>query len=173
MNPFTAKWPPWIGGVLLALLLVAALALFDDPVGLAGGMIALTEYADTAAHGRIADAPSMDWQVAMLFGIFFGAMAGAIGSGEFKLEFLDEGGPTAGTRIVRTILSGIAGGALLMLGVQLAGETVWGECAAAIQLAGGGWTFLAGLLLSGCLLAILFERRGEGGGRKNRKRGNK
>ena len=60
-----------------------------------------------------------------------------------------------------------------MLGVQLAGETVWGECAAAIQLAGGGWTFLAGLLLSGCLLAILFERRGEGGGRKNRKRGNK
>ena len=33
--------------------------------------------------------------------------------------------------------------------------------------------YMAGLLLSGCLLAILFERRGEGGGRKNRKRGNK
>ena len=70
MNPFTAKWPPWIGGVLLALLLVAALALFDDPVGLAGGMIALTEYADTAARGGICVASSMVWEVAMIFGIF-------------------------------------------------------------------------------------------------------
>ncbi len=173
MNPFTAKWPPWIAGPLLALLIVAALALFDDSVGLSGGMTALTEYADsTVARGRLAAAPSMDWQIAMLFGLFFGAIAGALSSGEFKLEFLDEGG-SAGERICRTVLAGSCGGFLLMLGVQLAGETVWGQWAAAIQLAGGGWTFLAGMLLAGCLLAILFERRGEGGGSGRKTAGGK
>lgn len=53
-----------------------------------------------------------------------------------------------------------------MLGVQLAGDTVWGQWGSAIQLSSGAWIFLVGMVLTGSTLAILLERRGESGGGK-------
>ena len=78
MNILTAKWPFYVSGPLLALLLAGSLCLFGDPVGLTAAMTAMTEYCDSAVAGQsLPDAPAMDWQLAMLFGLFFGALIAA------------------------------------------------------------------------------------------------
>ena len=167
MNILTAKWPFYVSGPLLALLLAGSLCLFGDPVGLTAAMTAMTEYCDSAVAGQsLPDAPAMDWQLAMLFGLFFGALIAAASGGNFKLEFFDEESGSFTVKTLRTVLGGVAGGFLVMLGVQLAGDTVWGQWGSAIQLSSGAWIFLVGMVLTGSTLAILLERRGESGGGK-------
>ena len=41
MNILTAKWPFYVSGPLLALLLAGSLCLFGDPVGLTAAMTAM------------------------------------------------------------------------------------------------------------------------------------
>ena len=52
MNILTAKWPFYVSGPLLALLLAGSLCLFGDPVGLPAAMTAMTEYCDSAVAGQ-------------------------------------------------------------------------------------------------------------------------
>ena len=55
----------------------------------------------------------------------------------------------------------MGGGFLVMLGIQLAGDSVFGQISAAMQLSGGAWVFLIAMTVTGCALAILLERRGD------------
>ena len=122
MNILTAKWPFYVSGPLLALLLAGSLCLFGDPVGLTAAMTAMTEYCDSAVAGQsLPDAPAMDWQLAMLFGLFFGALIAAASGGNFKLEFFDGESGSFTVKTLRTILGGVAGGFLVMLGLGTVG----------------------------------------------------
>ena len=101
----------------------------------------------------------MDWQFGLLFGIFVGALGMAALSGDLKPKF-SEGSGTAG--FMRTALAGLAGGFLVMTGVQLAGDSVLGQFAAGIQLSGAAWVFLIAFAASAVLLTVLLAQRGGG-----------
>ncbi len=165
MNLFSAQWPFYVTGTLLALLLAGSLYVFNDPIGLSDAMTSISEYCDEAvSDGELPDSgPALDWQIALLFGLFLGALVAAASAGKFKAEFLLEGSGGITTGALLTIGGGLAGGFLMMFGVQLAGDTVWGQCAAAIQLSGGAWIYLGAMALSAATLAILLERKGGGG----------
>jgi len=49
-----------------------------------------------------------------------------------------------------------------MLGLQLAGDTFFGQWAAAIQMSSGAWIFLISSFGIATMIAILMERRKEG-----------
>lgn len=159
MNLFTAKWPFPVSAVMLALLAVASLILFREPIGLSDAVTAVTDFRDGGLiHGELPEPPPMDWQAAMLFGLVLGAALASLTGGNFKLEFSEEGDGSAGT-FLRTAVTGVCGGFLVMSGIQLAGDTVWGQFSAAIQLSSGAWLFLTGMLLTGIVLAVLWDHR--------------
>lgn len=162
MKSLCAKLPFFAVAPILALLLVASLCLFDGNTGLSDAMTAFSEYCDEAVINReIPDTPTLEWQHVLLIGILIGAVLAAVLTKAFKLEFTF-GGANHFSDFLKTAGSGIAGGFLMMLGIQLAGDTVWGQWAAAIQLSSGAWLFLAAMTITGVVLAILFEQRGGG-----------
>ncbi len=166
MNLFTAKWPFFISGPLLALLMIFALYVFDDVIGMGDAMTVATEYGTKAVQRQKLDAPPpLDWQLGLLFGMFLGALVAVLIGNKFKPECFSEGDGSFTVKTLRTVGGGIAGGFLVMLGIQLAGDSVFGQLAAAMQLSGGAWMFLLAMTVTGSALAILLERRGEGGGK--------
>lgn len=167
MNLFTAKWPFYVSGPLFAVLLVLSLYLFDDQPGMSDAVTVVGEYmGESVADQSLSRPPQLDWQLGLLIGIFVGALAAALAGGKYKPEFSAPGGGAFTEKALRTVGLGLAGGFLVMLGVQLAGDTVFGQLSSALQLSGGAWVFLLAMAISGCTLAILLERRGEGGGKK-------
>ncbi len=160
-NIFTAKWPFWVAGVGLPALLALGLWCFDAPLGLSQSWLMLVEYFDRGAEGL----PPLDWRTALAGGIFIGALIGSAASGGFKLEATLPGvAGGAGTQLLKTLLLTVAGGFLLMAGALLAGEAPFGQLAAAIQLAPGGWLYLGGFLSAAIFLAVLLAQKGGAGG---------
>ncbi len=164
MNLLTAKWPFYISGTLLALMMVLSFYVFDDVIGLGDAMTVVTEYCgDTVMDRSMGEPPPLDWQLGLLIGLFVGSLVGAVVGNKFKPEFMSDGDGSFTVKILRTVGCGMLGGFLTMLGIQLAGDSVFGQLAAAVQLSGGAWVFLIAMSVTGCALAILLERRGEGG----------
>ena len=123
MNIVTGKWSFYINGALIALLIVFCLYLFDDSLGMGDGMVVVSEYCNTAVKDKaINPPPALDWQTGFLCGIFIGALAASIISGKWKIRFMqDSEGDGIAATFVKTIVFGLAGGFLVMLGLQLAG----------------------------------------------------
>lgn len=166
MNLFTAKWPFYISGPLLAILGVGSLYLFNDVIGMGDAMTVANEYCENVVENgtsAAADLPTLDWQLGLLIGIFVGALLTAAIGGAFKPEVMTEGAGSFTVKTLRTVGCGLLGGLLVMLGVQLGGDSIFGQIASATQLSGGAWLFLISMTITGCTLAILLERRGEGG----------
>ena len=154
------NWPFYVTGPLLALWIVLALSCFNDNIGLSEDLTAVGEYCDEAVANREIpqSLPEMIWSHLLLAGVIAGAALAAVAGRSFRLETTGSDGSglvSAATAALR----GAAGGFLVMLGIQLAGESVWGETAAAIQLAPGGWLFWLGLALGGATPAILLAHR--------------
>ena len=164
MNIVTGKWSFYINGALIALLIVFCLYLFDDTLGMGDGMVVVSEYCNTAVKDKaINPPPALDWQTGFLCGIFIGALAASIISGKWKIRFMqDSEGDGIAATFVKTIVFGLAGGFLVMLGLQLAGDTFFGQWAAAIQMSSGAWIFLISTFGIATMTAILMERRKEG-----------
>ena len=166
MNLFTAKWPFYVSGPLLALLTVFSLYVFNDVIGMGDALTVATEYCGDAVMTRQLDGPPpLDWQMGLLIGLFIGALIATLIGGKFEPEMSPEKAGSFTEKTLRTVGGGMLGGFLVMLGIQLAGDSVLGQLAAAMQLSGSAWVFLIALVIAGGLLAILFERRGEGGGK--------
>lgn len=167
MNLFTAKWPFYISGPLFALLIVTSLYVFNEPVGMSDAMTVAGEYCNEAIVDQELDRPPpLDWQLGLLLGLFVGALVAALIGNKYQPELVAPGAGSFTLKALKTVGGGIAGGFLVMLGIQLSGDTLLGQLAAAVQLSGGAWIFLMSLAISGGTLAILIERRGEGGGKK-------
>ncbi len=165
MSIFTGKWSFYVNGTLLAVMIVFCLYLFDDTVGMSDGMVVISRYCERAAQEMMVEKPPpLDWQTGFLGGIVLGALAAAIMSGNWKIRFFQEGASGIVIKSLDTILSGVIGGFLVMLGLQLAGDSFLGQWAAAMQLSGGAWVFLISCFVVAAGTAILLERRREGGG---------
>lgn len=167
IKALSGKWPFYVNGVLIALTVILGLYFFNDGLGMSDGMTVISEYCrESVQEKKLAEAPPMDWQTGFLFGIFIGALAAAITSGQWKLRVIQESEGGFFHSFFKTVGFGIGGGFLVMLGLQLAGDTFFGQWAAAIQMSAGAWIFLIAFFAVSVLVAILLERRKEGGGKE-------
>ena len=151
---------------MMALLIIGGLYLFDAPVGMSNGYLALSHYwGKVIEHRQLNQAPEIDWQTGFLIGIFGGALLTALISRQWKFEVFPDD-LRRGNAVVSAglaLLYGLGGGFLVMLGLQLAGDSFFGQWAAAVQLSAGAWIFLLAFFITGAMTAIVMARRsGEG-----------
>ena len=158
---FTSKWSPHLSGIIVAFLFVLSLYILDSPPGMSDAYIILSEYCQETYHNRaIKEPPFLDWQTGFLGGLFIGALIASITVGEWKLRLLPESGKSgffasAGA----SVLCGLAGGFLVMLGLQLAGDSFIGQWAAAIQLSTGAWIFFLSILFWGVMFTLILAAK--------------
>lgn len=165
MNIFSGKWPFYLSGTMMALLIIGGLYLFDAPVGMSNGYLTLSHYwGKVIEHRQLNQAPEIDWQTGFLIGIFGGALLTALISRQWKFEaFPDD--LHRGNAVVSAglaLLYGLSGGFLVMLGLQLAGDSFFGQWAAAVQLSAGAWIFLLAFFITGAMTSIVMARRSGG-----------
>ena len=67
-------------------------------------------------------------------------------------------------RAFKTVFYGLFGGFLVMTGIQICGEAIYGQFVSAIQMSVGSWIYLGAMLLSGGILAILLDNGGRSSG---------
>lgn len=170
MRVLTGKWSFYINGALLSGMIVLCLYLFQDTVGMNDGMIKISEYAEQTAEQVSEDEeinlPPLEWQTGFLGGIFIGALAAALMSGNWKIRFFQDKESGIISKSLKTVLYGVGGGFLVMLGLQLAGDSFLGQWSGALQLSGGSWIFLISCFVVASGIAILLENRGGSGGDK-------
>ncbi|MDD5697771.1 MAG: YeeE/YedE thiosulfate transporter family protein [Victivallaceae bacterium] len=164
MRILTGKWSFYLNGALLSGMIVLCLYLFKDTVGMNDGMIKISEYVEKTVQEEEITLPPLEWQTGFLGGIFIGALAASLMSGNWKIRLFQEGESGLITKSLKTVLYGIGGGFLVMLGLQLAGDSFLGQWSGALQLAGGAWIFLTSSFAVASGMAILLERRGESEG---------
>jgi len=164
----SGKWPFYISGLLMALLVNLGLYLFNAPVGMSDGYLTLSMYCNRMIEKHhLTEPPALDWQTGFLVGIFGGALLTVLFSKQWKFEMFpdDLKGSNSFASAWKCLLHGLFGGFLVMLGLQLAGDSFFGQWAAAMQLSPGAWIFILAFFITGSLAAIVMSKREEGGGK--------
>lgn len=158
---FTGKWSPYLSGSIIAFLFVLMLYVLNSPVGMSNAYLMLSEYCQEAYHNRtIQEPPFLDWQTGFLGGILIGALIASLISGEWKLRMIpDSKGKGFFASAGSTVLFGVSGGFLVMLGLQLAGDSFIGQWASAIQLSTGSWIFFLSILFWGILFTLILAAK--------------
>ena len=158
---FTGKWSPYLAGTTIAFLFILMLYLLDSPVGMSNAYLMLSEYCQESYHNNtINEPPFLDWQTGFLGGILIGALIASLLGGEWKLRMMPEtGGKNLLASAGATVFLGMAGGFLVMLGLQLAGDSFIGQWAGAIQLATGSWIFFLSILFWGVIFTLILAAK--------------
>ncbi len=155
---FTGKWSVYLAGLTFAFLFVFSLYVLNSPVGMSNAYLMISEYCEQFTYMRIPEElPLLDWQTGFLLGIIGGALAASIISGKWKIELFP------GERKQKDFLAssaltpvqGLVGGFLVMLGLQLGGDSFLGQWAAAIQFSTGAWVFLICAFFTATLLSVI------------------
>jgi hypothetical protein len=162
MNFLSGKWSFYVNGTLIAVFVILCLYLFNDNIGMGDGMLVISEFCNQSIRDKAIDTPpELDWQTGFLGGILIGALGASIISGNWKIRIFPEKEGGIITTAWKSVVFGIGGGFLVMLGLQLSGDSFWGQWASAIQLSAGAWIFLISTFVVATLTSIMLERRGE------------
>jgi sulfur transporter len=158
---FTNKWSSYLSGTIIAFLFVLMLYVLDSPVGMSDAYLMLSEYCQESFHNKtIQEPPFLDWQTGFLGGILIGALFASLVGGEWKLRMIPESkGKNLFASAGATVLFGISGGFLVMLGLQLAGDSFIGQWASAIQLSTGSWIFFISILFWGVIFTLILSAK--------------
>lgn len=155
---------PYLGGVALGLVLLAAFVFLGQGIGASGGFsVAAAEatkaVAPQVAHGawfERATGPGTSWLVVLLAGIAIGGFLSARLAGRAHFEI--ERGP--GGAILFRLTIALAGGAIMGLGAVLARGCTSGQAlTGGALLSVGGWIFL-GCAFAAAYLVTPLVRRG-------------
>jgi uncharacterized membrane protein YedE/YeeE len=106
--------------------------------------------------------PGLNWEIVLLIGVFIGGMLGAVSSGTFKLRWNDD--PTwlkiFGAARWKRFVIGFVGAIILQFGAGIAGGCTSGlAISGGMLLAPSAFLFMAGMFISGILVALLVYRR--------------
>jgi len=160
-------WSPYVAGVGLGLTLLATFVIVGWGLGASSAFSLLTgvgvnrlspEYAKSLeyfAQYLNNEAPLMNWVLFEILGLFLGALAASLVSGNFKFK-LDKGESMGkGTRL----LTAFGGGILIGFASRLArGCTSGVALSGGAQLAISGWIFVIAMFIGGFIVAALFRR---------------
>jgi uncharacterized membrane protein YedE/YeeE len=160
-------WSPYLAGAGLGLTLLATFVIAGRGLGASGafsvaagvGLHAVTPgYAHTLKYfSQYLDSPAplLTWNVFLIVGVFLGALAGTLFSGNFKVRF--DRGETM--KISMRLLTAFIGGVLIGFAARLArGCTSGVALTGGAQLALSGWVFVISMFAAGFLFAAAARR---------------
>lgn len=162
-------WNPYLAGLLLGLVTLAAFVLTGRGIGASAGVKGCVAGAAqvlapawTAGNEHLSGLlradrlPFNSWAVWMAGGTLLGGFLGAVSAGRLRVETIR--GPRLG-RGARWALA-LAGGALSGWAAQLARGCTSGQgITGGAQLAAGSWIFLMGVFAGGYALAWFLRRQ--------------
>ncbi|MBQ9788899.1 MAG: YeeE/YedE family protein [Lentisphaeria bacterium] len=164
MGIFNSKWPFYIGGGVLIASILLGLYTIDGNLGMSQSFTVIGDYcAETAVEEEFGTI-QLDYSLGLIIGIIAGVLVAAIFSGNFKLQLLANYDSGITIRAFKTVFYGLIGGFLVMSGIQISGEAIYGQFISAIQMSAGAWIYIGALLLSGGILAILLDNGGQSSG---------
>ena len=151
-------WSPWVGGVLLGLIAIAAWVL-STAAGRNGGLGITTPSAKIATFLTTGDVTLVDWSVMLVLGILVGSFLAAKLSGEFRWRVPD----------ASTILRSAGGGVAMGVGAALAGGCTIGNSLVETSLFSyQGWVSLVAIMLGTWGAAWFFLMRPQKAAAQNR-----
>ena len=164
MGIFNTKWPFYISGCVLVFAILLGLFMLDDSLGMGQSFTVVGEYfAETAVEEEFGEI-SINYSLGLVFGIILGVIFAAVFSGNFKFQLIANYDAGITIRAFKTVFYGLFGGFLVMTGIQICGEAIYGQFVSAIQMSVGSWIYLGAMLLSGGILAILLDNGGRSSG---------
>ncbi|WP_394216405.1 YeeE/YedE family protein [Brachybacterium vulturis] len=139
-------WNPWVGGVLLGLLAIAAWVL-STAAGRNGGLGITTPSAKIITFLTTGDVTLVDWSVMLVLGILVGSFIAAKLTGEFRWRVPD----------ATTIRRSAGGGLAMGVGAALAGGCTIGNSLVETSLFSyQGWVSFVAIMLGTWLAAWFF-----------------
>jgi hypothetical protein len=167
-------WSPYVSGILLGLVAIAAVWFSNNLLGASGafenlaGMIgkALAPGLFNNLYFNFIMPPGLTYGVMMLIGIFFGGMIGAATSGTLKWGKKDSVISDAqwkrifGPQVWKRWLLAFVGAIILEYGAGIAGG-----CTSGLVISGGmliapaAFIFMGGMFASGIVTALIIYRR--------------
>ncbi|GEM_PF-998674 len=169
MKSIAGKWSAYMAGTALAFLFMLALYLFDTCIGMSDAYIMISEYCkDTLSKRAINEFPPFVWYTGFLLGILIGAMIASFAGGDWKFRLVPEDIKEKGVfgSLGLAIVQGIAGGFLVMLGLQISGDSFEGHWCAAMQLSTGAWIFIVAFVVWSVIFMGIYNMVSAGGGGK-------
>ena len=164
MGVFNTKWPFYISGCVFVFAIILGLFMIDSSLGMGQSFIVVGEYfAETAVEEEFGEI-SLNYSLGLIFGILLGVVVAAVFSGNFKLQLIANYEFGITIRAFKTVFYGLIGGFLVMTGIQISGEAIYGQFVSAIQMSVGAWLYIGALLLAGGILAILLDNGGRSSG---------
>ena len=163
-------WSPYAAGILLGIVGVLAVWLSNNLLGASGafetvaGMIgkALAPKLFNNLYFNFIMPPGLTWGIVLFLGTIAGGALGALSSKTWKIRFSgDKRWQTIfGPQTWKRWLLGFAGAIILEYGAGIAGGCTSGlAISGGMLLAPSAFLFMAGMFISGILVAILVFRR--------------
>jgi len=163
------SWNPYVAGALFGVVVALAPILTGNLMGSSGSFINLAGLIERVITPKLADNMffkyiwklGVNWQLILLVGVFFGAMASSMFSGTFRFtnstrQWREIYGPQVWKRWVLAFFAGIT----VQYGASLAGGCTSGlAISGTMLLAPAGLIFTAGLFGSGILTTLIIYRR--------------
>jgi hypothetical protein len=159
---------PYLAGVGLGLVLLAAFVVMGRGLGASGAFTAVvaagvdavaTEHARANGlfgHYLAAGPLRSDWLVWEIVGVAIGGLASALLAGRFRIATERGPGITDRTRL----LYAFGGGAVMGIGAKLARGCTSGQAlTGGALLSAGSWLFIVGAFAAGYAAAPLFRRQ--------------
>lgn len=164
-------WSPYAAGVLLGVTCILTVLMAQRTLGASSAIASISStivneaapaVAGNSMYFKFLMPPGFNWEIALLVGVFIGGMLGAISSGTFRLRWNDD--PTwnkvFGAARWKRFVIGFLGAVILQYGAGIAGG-----CTSGLAISGGmlmapsAFIFMAGMFISGILMAFLVYRR--------------
>jgi uncharacterized membrane protein YedE/YeeE len=162
-------WSPYVAGALLGVVGVLAVALSNSLLGASGGFENLAGLIGQAVAPKLFDnlyfnfvmPPGITWQVVLLIGVFFGGMLGALTSKTLKWRWIPEKqwSEIFGSLRWKRWAVAFIGAIILEYGAGIAGGCTSGlAIAGGMLLAPAAFLFIAGMFVSGIIVALILYR---------------
>ena len=170
-------WRPYIAGALAGVLAILSVIVTTQVLGSAKYLGASTTFVRLAGYAEKSVAAErveqnayfdrtkikVDWQMMIVIGIFFGALAASKIDKSYKLEAVPPiWSERFGNKIPVRAVGAFLGGAVSMFGARMAGGCPSGHgLSGLMQLAMSGFIAMAGFFGAGVIVAnLIYRKRG-------------
>jgi hypothetical protein len=165
------NWSPYAAGILLGIAGILVVGVGNHLLSASSGIATIASSLFNALvpnavndniYFKFIYPPGFSWPVVLLVGVFIGGLLSALSSGTFHLRW--NGDPTwnkvFGTSRWKRFIIGFFGAVILQYGAGIAGGCTSGlAISGGMLLAPSAFLFMAGMFISGILVALLVYRR--------------
>lgn len=174
MNNLLKKpaWSPYPVGIGIGLLATLTLVLTQKSIGTSNTFVHIAGFLEslfsktyvlesTYFKSYYLNSATIDWQFAVVVGIFFGSYIASYLSGMRQNSFAPEIWIHAfGRSRIKRAIGAFIGGTIMLFGARFAGGCTSGKAiSSGLQLGLSAWIFIAALFVSGIITAQILYRK--------------